>query len=126
MVGPLESSGKGLNSGESVSPKWNTEESVNLKKNTDINFSSKVNEMSSEFDLTAKQQKQVIMKLPIRHQKTEMEAESQTDFAPLRPMPPLVPTQFSLDGMNANFDPNLMFVPEETDDGMLQDFSITG
>lgn len=53
----------------------------------------------------------------------ESEAQSQTDFGPL---PPLDPTQFSLDAINGNYSPNLLFVPEETDHSMLQDLSITG
>lgn len=53
----------------------------------------------------------------------ESEAQSQTDFGPL---PPLDPTQFSLDAIHGNYSPNLLFVPEETDHSMLQDLSITG
>ena len=47
-----------------------------------------------------------------------MEAQSQTDFAPLLP---LDPAQFSLDPLSTN----LMFVPEETDGSVLQDMSVS-
>ena len=43
-------------------------------------------------------------KMPIATKKTEIEQESQTDFAPLEP------AHFSLDGLNQNYDTNLMFV----------------
>ena len=58
-------------------------------------------------------------KMPIATKKTEIEQESQTDFAPLEP------AHFSLDGLNQNYDTNLMFVQEEPE-GALGDFSITG
>ena len=54
--------------------------------------------------------------------KTEMEAQSQTDFAPLLP---LDPTQFSLDALQGNYNTNLMFVPEETDGSVLQEMSVS-
>ena len=49
-----------------------------------------------------------------------MEAQSQTDFAPLLP---LDPTQFSLDPLSTNLI--LDFVPEETDGSVLNDMSVS-
>lgn len=56
-------------------------------------------------------------KIPVK--RAEMEAMSQTDFAPL---PPLDHPAFSIQNISGNYD---MFV-DGVNNGSLQDFSMTG
>ena len=54
--------------------------------------------------------------------RTEVEAQSQTDFAPLQPLDPL---EFDLNALTEHYDPNLMYVPEEAEGSMLQEFGMS-
>jgi len=84
------------------------ENTTSDKAQGSLTFTSLVNEK-----LTSLQQK----KTPVK--RAEMEAMSQTDFAPL---PPLDHPAFTLQHMSGNYD---MFV-DGVNDGSLQDFSIAG